>query len=400
MSKANPIPIRLKPGREKSLLRHHPWVFDGAIAHVSGQPQVGEIVSLYSAQGQMLGLGGFSPQSQIRVRMWTFDSSSEINASRIHQRLEQAIATRHHFLSDPTQTACRLVAAESDGLPGLIVDRYADVLVCQFLAASAEWWRSTIVHSLQTLFPGARLYERSDVDVREKEGLPLQMGVLHGTEPPDCFIIRENAVQYWVDVRNGHKTGFYLDQRENRAIVGELAAGKRVLNCFSYTGGFSLAALQGGATHVMNIDSSATMLQLSEKNHDLNHFADDRYQHSAGDVFRVLRQLRDQGQQFDLIVLDPPKFVESQSQLPKAARGYKDINRLAFLLLRPHGLLVTFSCSGLLSAELFQKIVADAALDAHREAQIIRRLGQATDHPTLLSFPEGFYLKGLVCLVT
>lgn len=398
MSKASPIQIRLKPGREKSLLRRHPWVFDGAIAHISGQPQMGETIGLYSAQGQMLGLGGYSPQSQIRVRMWTFDSHSEINDHWLHHRLEQAIATRHLCLSDPCH-ACRLVAAESDGLPGLIVDRYADVLVCQFLAAGAERWRHAIAHSLQTLFPMASLYERSDVDVREKEGLPSRTGLLYGSEPPEYFTIREATVKYWVDIRNGHKTGFYLDQRENRAIVGELAAGKRVLNCFSYTGGFSLSALRGGASHVMNVDSSATVLQLSEKNHALNQFTGDRYQHREGDVFRVLRQLRDEGQQFDLIVLDPPKFVESQSQLQRAARGYKDINRLAFLLLRPHGLLVTFSCSGLLSAELFQKIVADAALDAQRPAQIIRRLGQAADHPTLLSFPEGFYLKGLVCRV-
>uniref|UniRef100_B8HNL1 PUA domain containing protein n=1 Tax=Cyanothece sp. (strain PCC 7425 / ATCC 29141) TaxID=395961 RepID=B8HNL1_CYAP4 len=392
--------VILKPGREKSLRRHHPWIFTGAIAQVSGHPQSGSTVVVRSASGEPFGLGSYSPHSQIRVRLWTFNPQEAIDRSFWQGRLQQAIAARNPLLQDSSQTATRLVAAESDRLPGLIVDRYDRTLVCQLLTAGAEFWRDTIMASLVDLLPGYRLYERSDSDVRAKEGLPLRSGLLYGDEPPDLIEIQEGPIRVQVDVRAGHKTGFYLDQRQNRAIVATLAAQKRVLNCFSYTGGFSLAALAGGASHVLNLDSSAAILKLSAQNHHLNDVSPDRYDHLEGDAFQVLRQLREQGEQFDLIVLDPPKFVESKAHLERAARGYKDINRLAFLLLRSGGLLATFSCSGLLEADLFQKIVADAALDAQREAQILQRLGQASDHPTLLSFPEGFYLKGLICRVT
>lgn len=398
MSQSSLPVITLKPGREKSLLRRHPWVFEGAIAQ-SGKLKSGETVIVRAATGQFLGVGSFSPTSQIRVRLWTFDPDVAIDRSFFQAKLEQAIIVRQKLLNDPTQTACRLVAAENDGLPGLIVDRYNHVLVCQFLTAGIESWRETIVQCLAERFPNAILYERSDVDVRQKEGLSPRSGCLGQQEPPEQIEIQEGQIRVLVDVRTGHKTGFYLDQRESRAIVAQFASGKEVLNCFSYTGGFSLAALAAGATHVLNVDSSATVLQLSEQNHQLNHVSPEKYAHLEGDVFRVLRQFRDRGQQFDLIVVDPPKFVESQSHLQRASRGYKDINRLAFLLLRPGGMLATFSCSGLMPTDLFQKIVADAALDAGRQAQMIDRLGQAADHPTLLSFPEGFYLKGLLCRV-
>jgi len=390
--------IALKPGREKSLRRRHPWVFEGAIAQVKGDPQSGETVAVVAADGTPLGWGSFSPRSQIRVRMWNFDLQETVDAAWIEQRLQRAIAARTSLL-DATHTACRLVAAESDGLPGVIVDRYGDTLVCQFLATGAEFWRSTLVEHLQGMFPGLNIYERSDVDVRSKERLPLRSGVVAGQQPPDLIPIEEGGLRFSVDVSRGHKTGFYLDQRENRAIARHYAAGQDVLNCFSYTGGFSVAALAGGAAHVLNVDSSAAALALSEKNHELNGVEGDRVTHQEGDVFQVLRQLHQEQRQFDLIILDPPKFVESQSSLNRAARGYKDINRLAFLLLRPGGVLLTFSCSGLMPVDLFQKIVADAALDAHREAQIVQRLSQAADHPVLLSFPESFYLKGFVCRV-
>jgi len=391
--------IALKLGREKSLRRRHPWVFDGAIARVNGDPRSGETVAVVAQDGTPLGWGSYSPRSQIRVRMWSFDPEETVDATWMAQRLHRAIALRASRLSEADQEACRLVAAESDSLPGLIVDRYGETLVCQFLAAGAEYWRTTLVEQLQTLLPGLSLYERSDVDVRSKEHLPQRTGLLAGAEPAELVPIQEGGLQFWVDLRHGHKTGFYLDQRENRAIAAHYAHGSEVLNCFSYTGGFSVAALAGGASHVLNVDSSAAVLNLSEKNHALNGLGGDRVTHQEGDVFQVLRQLHQEQRQFDLVILDPPKFVESQASLNRAARGYKDINRLAFLLLRPGGILLTFSCSGLMPVDLFQKIVADAALDAGREAQIIRRLTQAADHPTLLSFPESFYLKGFVCQV-
>lgn len=395
MMETAPPAIALKPRRDKSLRRRHPWIFEGGVARVFGQPEKGGTVAVFNAEKTLLGWGAFSPKSQIRVRMWSFDPDDRIDAAWMERRLQDAIARRTWVAG----TGCRLVAAESDGLPGVIVDGYDRVLVCQFLSAGAEAWRSTLLESLQRQFPDYVIYERSDVDVRSKEHLPARTGLWRGEALPDPISIWEGDWQFQVDVAQGHKTGFYLDQRENRAIARHYAQNRTVLNCFSYTGGFSIAALTGGAAHVLNIDSSAQALAMSEKNHQLNGVAGDRYQHQEGDVFQVLRQLREHQQTFDLIVLDPPKFVESQSTLQRAARGYKDINRLAFLLLRPGGLLMTFSCSGLMPTDLFQKIVADAALDAQREAQIIRRLGQSADHPILLSFPESSYLKGLVCQV-
>ncbi|MGG6298019.1 class I SAM-dependent rRNA methyltransferase [Leptolyngbya sp. AN02str] len=399
MSDSAVASVVLRPGREKSLLRRHPWLFEGAIARVMGQPQLGETVQVRSAKDEPLGLGSFSPRSQIRVRMWTYEPETVVDAAWFDRQLDRAIAARAQLLSDPQQTACRLVAAESDGLPGIVVDRYADVLVCQFLTAGADYWGDVVAEWLSRRFPDCIIYERSDVDVRQKEGLPLRTGLLHGEDPPELIKIQEGNLHLLVDVRAGHKTGFYLDQRDNRAIAAQFCRDRQVLNCFSYTGGFSLAALAAGASHVLNMDASAFALELSERNHQLNQLDPAQYDHVEGDVFRLLRQFRDEARQFDVIVLDPPKFVESQANLQKAARGYKDINRLAFLLLRPGGVLITFSCSGLMPTDLFQKIVADAALDAHCEAQLIHRLGQAADHPTLLSFPESTYLKGFVCRV-
>ena len=400
MSSIPSLPIViLKPGREKSLRRRHPWVFDGAIAQVQGKPGSGETVLVQAANGTALAVGSYSPTSQIRVRVWSFDPTVSIDTNFFQGQLKAAIAARQALLNDSTQTACRLVAAENDGLPGLIVDRYNDVLVCQFLTAGSEFWREALCQLLQEHFPECGLYERSDVDVRAKEGLAARTGGLSNPAPPDPLVIQEGPVQILVSVKTGHKTGFYLDQRENRSLMASLSQHKQVLNCFSYTGGFSLMALAGGASHVLNVEASDTAIALSEENHHLNGFSASQYDHQQGDVFQVLRQCRDRRQQFDLIVLDPPKFAESQSSLERAARGYKDINRLAFLLLRSGGWLMTFSCSGLLSSQLFQKIVADAALDAQRQAQFVRHLGQAADHPTLLSFPEGFYLKGLLCRV-
>lgn len=394
-----PLPqLILKLGREKSLLRRHPWIFSGAVEKVNDEAQLGATVDVRAADGRWLAHAAYSPQSQITARVWSFAEIQEISAEFFRAKLACAIASRSTFHASRF-TALRLVNAESDGLPGLIVDRYANFLVCQFLSAGAEFWRATVVNVLQELVPCTGIYERSDVDVRAKEGLPTRVGVLAGEPPPALVQIEENGARFLVDVIHGHKTGFYLDQRENRARLAEFSAGKEVLNCFAYTGGFGVMALKGGAAHVTQIDSSGPALELARQNCELNAFPSTRFTNTEADVFRALRQFRDARRQFDVIVLDPPKFAESKHQVEKAARGYKDINLLAFKLLRPGGVLFTFSCSGAIETALFQKIVADAALDAGREAQILHRLTQAADHPVALNFPEGEYLKGLVCTV-
>lgn len=391
--------VILKPGREKSVQRHHPWIFSGAIARVEGDPQPGETVVVRAADGTPLASGAYSPQSQIAVRAWTFDPTGTVDPAFLRSRLERAFALRHSSFNIRHSNAYRLVNAESDGLPGLIVDRYGDYLVCQFLTAGAEFWKREIVTLLADLHPYTGIYERSDVEVREKEGLALATGVLAGSPPPDELEIEEYACRFVVDVRHGHKTGFYLDQRDNRVLMAEYAAGREVLNGFAYTGAFGIWALKGGAARVVNVESSASVLELARRNIELNSLDGDKVENVVGDVFQVLRYYRDARRQFDLIVLDPPKFAESRSQVERATRGYKDINLLAFKLLRPGGLLFTFSCSGLIAPDLFQSVVAGAALDAGRDAQILQRLTQAPDHPVALNFPEGEYLKGLVCRV-
>ncbi|HPC35756.1 MAG TPA: class I SAM-dependent methyltransferase [Candidatus Marinimicrobia bacterium] len=391
------LQIRIKKGREKSLLRHHPWLFSGAIEKIEGEPQSGETVELRAQDGRFLGRGAWSPKSQIAVRISSFNPDEEINADFFRRQLSLAVK-RRELLFKPVKTdAVRLVNAESDGLPGLIVDRYNDYLVVQFLSAGAEFWRETIIAALAEISPVTGIYERSDVEVREKEGLELRKGLLLGIEPPELIEICENSRRFLIDIRNGHKTGFYLDQRDNRQKITEFSANREVLNCFAYTGGFAIAALSAGAARVTNVETSADALELLNRNIILNGFNPAGVENLAEDVFQVLRKFRDQGRSFDLIVLDPPKFAESKSQIERASRGYKDINLLAFKLLRPGGILFTFSCSGQIMPELFQKIVADSALDAGKSAQILAWLNQSADHPTALNFPEGHYLKGLVC---
>ena len=391
--------VILKSGREKALRRRHPWIFSGAIAAVEGSPKSGETVEILAQERTRLARGAYSPRSQITVRVWTFNPDEEITPAFFRERLKRAIAYRRTLTESKDLTAVRLVHSESDGLPGLIVDRYGNFLVCQFMAAGSEYWKQEIVAQIKDLIPCAGIYERSDLDVREKEGLPRSTGVLAGDAPPDLIEIQEGECRFLVDILHGHKTGFYLDQRDNRALAAEYARGREVLNGFAYTGGFGVFALRGGAARVTHVESSSDALALAARNVELNHLNADQVESVAGDVFQVLRQYRDSRREFDLIILDPPKFAESMSQIERAGRGYKDINLLAFKLLRPDGVLFTFSCSGLISPELFQKIVAGAALDAGRDVQILRRLSQAPDHPTLLSFPEGSYLKGLVCRV-
>ncbi len=390
--------IILKKGRDKSLRQRHPWIFSGAVRSVQGKPSLGETVDVFSYEKIFLGRGAWSPHSQIRVRMWNFEDLP-IDEHFLRKRVRNALALRKQMFDGKDTTAFRLIASESDGLPGVILDRYGDYLVVQFLSAGAEYWKQTIIRIIQDEWPAKGIYERSDVDVRQKEGLALRTGTLSGFVPQEPVPIKENGMTFLVDMREGHKTGFYLDQRDNRALVGAWCSDKEVLNCFSYTGGFGVAAMKGGARSVLNVDASASALKISERNGVMNKIDSSRIRHSEGDVFALLRQFREQKKTFDAIVLDPPKFVKSKGHLNKAARGYKDINRLALSLIRPAGLLFTFSCSGLLSAELFQKIVADAAVEAGRLVRVVKFLGQAGDHPVALNFPEGKYLKGLMCFV-
>jgi len=391
--------IRLKKGRDKSLLNRHPWVFSGAIDAISGQIDSGETVDVVSTGGTWLAKGAFSPHSQIAVRIWSFAKDAEITPGFFRNRISRAVLARTLPGTRQNFSACRLIHAESDGLPGITVDKYGDYLVCQFLSAGAEHWKTDLVRILSELVPCKGIYERSDAAVREKEGLFPSTGVLIGDLPPERIRIQEGDLRFWVDVLKGHKTGFYLDQRENRAMIPEFCKGADVLNCFAYTGAFGVAALAAGAEHVTNVESSAALLEQARENAALNGLDFGRVQNLPEDVFHTLRRFRDSRRSFDVIILDPPKFAESQSQLPKACRGYKDINLLAAKLLKPGGMLITFSCSGLMPPDLFQKIVADAARDAGRSGQIVRRLYQASDHPTALAFPEGTYLKGLICRV-
>lgn len=390
--------LYLHPKREKSLFRRHPWIFSQAIARVEGEVQRGETVSIYSAAGQWLAYAAYSPDSQIRARVWSFDKRIHIDVEFFKAAIQQAACSRE-ILTVLTQTnAYRLVAGENDGLPGVTIDRYSDVLVLQLLSAGADYCRPWLIEALQALYPQCCIYERSDVDVRKKEGLEPVQGLLHGKLPQQPMQIEENGLKLWIDIETGHKTGYYLDQRNNRRLIGQLAEDKEVLNCFSYTGGFGTYALAGGAKSVTNLDVSRQALAMAENNVTLNALDSDRITHERQDVFQALRDY--QGQRtFDLIVLDPPKFVDSKAHLKRASRGYQDINRLAMGLINEGGLLATFSCSGLMPKDLFQKIVADAALDAGRQIRFLRNLEQAEDHPVAGPYPEGFYLKGLLVQV-
>jgi 23S rRNA (cytosine1962-C5)-methyltransferase len=428
--------VTLKPSKEKSLLRRHPWVYANAIERIDGKPASGATVVVRASDGRFLARAAYSPHSQIRLRVWSFDEAEPIDHAFFKRRVQRAVTHRRTFVRDTG--AVRLVFGEADGLPGLIVDYYLQdasdeisseegrpgksahgagqasqpeggrlpepgdeaaahgQLVCQFMAAGVEAWKQPIVAALIGATGCPNVYERSDVSIREKEGLEQTTGVLAGAAPPDTLITRENGVRYHVDVRSGHKTGFYVDQRENRALVQAHAAERDVLNCFCYTGGFSLAALKGGAKRVVSIDSSGEALALARANVEANGFDAPRAEWLDADAFRTLRRLADEGERFDLIVLDPPKFAPAREHVERAARAYKDINLSGFRLLRAGGLLFTYSCSGAIDADLFQKIVASAAADARVDARILKRLGAGFDHPLLASFPEGEYLKGLL----
>ncbi|GIZ50792.1 class I SAM-dependent rRNA methyltransferase [Noviherbaspirillum aridicola] len=395
------LTITLKPGKEKSLLRRHPWIFPTAIERVEGKPEErskpGATAVLRSATGQFLARAAYSPHSQIRARVWSFDENEAVDHAMIKRRVRRALAYRAAMVRDTD--AIRLIFGEADGFPGLVADWYGGRegwLVCQFQSAGVEAWKVPIVQALIAETGCPNVYERSDASVREREGMPLVTGVLAGDEPGPETLVTENGIRYAVDIRHGHKTGFYIDQRDNRRLVMEHAAQREVLNCFCYTGGFSLAALKGGARSVMSIDSSGEALATGARNVALNGFDATRAEWRDADVFKVLRTLREEGRQFDLIVLDPPKFASSPAHADRAARAYKDINLLGLQLLRPGGMLFTYSCSGAIPADLFQKIVAGAASDARVDARVLRRLSAGADHPMSAAFPEGEYLKGLM----
>jgi len=395
----------LKPTREKSLLRRHPWIFSGAVERVLGEPNPGETINVLDSRRQFIAKAAYSPSSQIRARVWTFDENENVDADFFRRRINAALSLRttlgfsgaSNVASENFTNAWRVIHAESDHLPGLIVDRYGDVLVLQSLTTGSEYWRDTLADILIEKTGISSIYERSDADVRELEGLPVRTGALRGT-PPVRVEIREYGIRFIVNIASGHKTGFYLDQRANRKHIAEMAQGRDVLNCFCYTGGFSLHAAEGGAGSVCSIDSSEDALAIARENTALNGLSGQGLEWRQADVFLALRKFRDERRSFNMIILDPPKFAATVSQAEKAARGYKDINLLAFKLLRPGGILATFSCSGGIDAALFQKIVAGAASDAGVDAAIVEYLAQDGDHPVSLHFPEGTYLKGLICI--
>jgi 23S rRNA (cytosine1962-C5)-methyltransferase len=389
--------VVLQPGREKPLRQRHPWVFSGAIDTIGDGVTDGSVADVVAADGTFLARGTVNRKSQIVVRLLTFDEGERVDDAFWESRLTRAITLR------PTAGAARMVYAESDGLPGLVVDRYGDFWVMQTSTLGMERHKPSIVRALQKVASPRGVYDRSDVDGRDKEGLSPATGLLAGEEPPELVEVEEathdgSRVTLLVDVRRGHKTGAYLDQSDNRRFIAACARGGEVLNLFSYTGGFSLHAAAGGALRAVNVDSSADALALSERIAQRNG-VEGRVEHVRADAFDALRRFRDEGRTFDVVVVDPPKFAHSAGQVDRAARAYKDLNRVALQLVRPGGWLAAFSCSGAITSDLFQKIVFSASVEARRDAQIVRRLTQAPDHPVLLSFPESDYLKGVLCRV-
>ena len=386
--------VFLKSGREKSLLRRHPWVFSGAVRNVTGSPKAGDTVTVRNDKGDFLAVGAYSPASAIPVRIWSFTEEA-IDREFFRRKIAAAYQVRKQFFGNVMPDAYRLIHSESDGLPGLTCDIYRKHAVCQFTSAGADANRMLIAELLAEYAPDG-VYERSDCDIRSKGGLSPRTGVLTGAEPPEFIDFKENDILFRCDVRTGHKTGFYLDQRLNRLAVQQLAAGKEeVLNCFCYTGGFGLAACKGGAKHVINVDTSADALQLAAVNAERNGFPPEQFETLCADVFQYLRKCRDSRKTFDMIILDPPKFADSAAAAAKAARGYKDIALLAMKLLRPGGLLFSFSCSGAMDDALFAKVTDSAAADAGIDFRIVQWLSQGPDHPVSAAFPEGRYLKGI-----
>ncbi|CDJ76353.1 S-adenosyl-L-methionine (SAM)-dependent 23S rRNA m(5)C1962 methyltransferase RlmI [Serratia marcescens SMB2099] len=374
-------------------------MFSGAVQRVEGKAHSGETIDILDSQGKWLARGAYSPESQIRARVWTFQQDEEINIDFFIRRLQQAQSWRDWVAQRDGLDGYRLIAGESDGLPGITIDRFQNFLVLQLLSAGAEYQRPALLSALQHCYPECSIYDRSDVAVRKKEGLPLAQGPVLGDLPPELLPITEHGMKLLVDIQQGHKTGFYLDQRDSRLAARNYSAGRRVLNCFSYTGAFAVSALMGGCAQVISVDTSQAALDIAKQNVELNKLDLNKAEFVRDDVFQLLRNYRTQGEKFDLIIMDPPKFVENKNQLASACRGYKDINMLALQLLNPGGILLSFSCSGLMPTDLFQKILADAAVDAGRDVQFIEQFRQAADHPVIATYPEGLYLKGFACRV-
>lgn len=390
--------IHLISGREKALMRRHPWVFDGAIKEKNADIAAGETVLLCDSKDNPLAVGAWSPASQLRIRIWSFDPEEKIDKEFFRRRISAAVDYRKALGVLEDKGGCRLIYSEADRLPGLIVDLYGNYAAVQFLSAGAELFRDVIMELLLDLPFIRGIYERSDASVRKKENLPARTGDIAGERVPDIINIEENGLKFEVKIREGQKTGFYFDLRTARETVRQFAKGRKVLNMFSYTGGFAVAALAGGAVSVLNADSSAPALKQAERNLALNGFTEN-FQNICGDVFQLLRELDAKGEKFDMVILDPPKLIPGKSAMVKGCRAYQDLARLGFKLLNSGGVLANFSCSGAMDMPLFQKITADAATEAGVDARIIHRFEQSCDHPVLLSVPETFYLKGLLSFV-
>jgi len=389
---------KLKSSRDKIIHNRHHWIFSGAIEKVLGNPAKGETIEILKSNGERIGYGSYSPDSQIRVRVLSFNPEEKIDDDFLRRKIISSVELRKQIINQDDTNAFRIINAENDSLPGVVVDKYNEFLVCQFLSAGAEFLKKNIIEILIEELNPEGIYERSDVDVRKKENLSPSKGILYGTEPDNPIEIKENGINFFIDIKEGHKTGFYLDQSENRKIFSEFVKDKTVLNCFAYSGGFSVYALKADAKKVINVETSGSANKLAMENVRLNNLDENKIEIINDDVFKVLRKFRDERKSFDVIVLDPPKFAENAAQVQKAGKGYKDINLLAIKLLNPGGILFTFSCSGHVSPDLFQKIVAGAAIDSEREVKMIKHLSQSPDHPVALNFPEGLYLKGLVCI--
>jgi 23S rRNA (cytosine1962-C5)-methyltransferase len=393
------IEIKLKKGKEKAVLQRHPWVFSGAIDQIKGKPENGDVVKACNAKGEFLAYGYFNDQSRVAIRLLAWDEDQAINEAWYGQKIKQAIESRAHFLSNKNTNAYRLIFSEADFLPGLIVDKYADFLSVQILSTGIEKAKTIIINVLVKLLQPKGIFDRSDATARTHEGITAENGLLWGEAPAAFIAVKENGITYHINIAEGQKSGFYCDQRDNRKILAAYAEGKTVLDCFSYSGGFSLNAFKNGAIEVTSVDSSALAIETLNQNITLNKFDAKRHIAIQSDVNKQLRVFKDEAKKFDIVVLDPPKYAPSRSALDRAARAYKDLNRLGLSLLESGGLLATFSCSGAVDIETFKQIIAWAALDAGKEVQVIRQFSQPEDHPVRLSFPEGEYLKGLLVRV-
>jgi len=393
------VEIKLKKGKEKAVYQRHPWVFSGALDKVKGKPENGEVVKVLDAQGEFLAYGYYNDQSRVAVRLLEWDENVSIDEAWYAQKINTAIDGRAHLLVDESTTACRLIFSEADFLPGLIVDRYADFLSVQILSSGIEKAKETIIKVLVKRLQPKGIFDRSDATARTHEGITAENGLLWGENPAEFIEVKENGIKYHINIAEGQKSGFYCDQRDNRSILASYSKGKTVLDCFSYSGGFSLNAFAQGAAEVTSVDSSALAIETLKQNIVLNQFDAAKHVAIQSDVNKQLRQFNDEGKKFDVVVLDPPKYAPSRSALDRAARAYKDLNRRGLMLLESGGLLATFSCSGAVDIETFKQIIAWAALDAGREVQVIKQFCQPEDHPVRLSFPEGEYLKGLLLRV-